>query len=100
MPPVAAAVLFRREPEAIEEWSLIQVQLCSQRQRRIVADVWKALKKGGILLYSTCSFSTDEDEAIVEWNAQRIACCLFCPLSIDPGLANYRNWQWLSFLAP
>jgi NOL1/NOP2/fmu family ribosome biogenesis protein len=52
---------------AIEEWSENNVQLCSQRQQRIIADILQALKPGGVLIYSTCSYSTDEDEAIADW---------------------------------
>lgn len=44
--PCSGSGLFRREPEAIEEWSLNNVKLCSLRQQRIVADVFPALKKG------------------------------------------------------
>jgi len=80
--PCSGSGLFRREPGAIEEWSLNHVQLCSLRQQRIVADVWKALKKDGLLIYSTCSYSTDEDEAIVEWMLKEMP-AIYCPLSID-----------------
>lgn len=65
--PCSGSGLFRRDPEAIEEWSENNVQLCSQRQQRIIADVWPALKKDGILVYSTCSYSKEEDEDIVKW---------------------------------
>lgn len=65
--PCSGSGLFRRDEEAIGEWSENNVQLCSQRQQRILADVWPALKKGGVLIYSTCSYSKEEDEEIVEW---------------------------------
>ncbi|HEV8285849.1 MAG TPA: hypothetical protein VGQ09_16165 [Chitinophagaceae bacterium] len=65
--PCSGSGLFRRDEEAINEWSLNNVQLCSQRQQRILADVWPALKKDGILIYSTCSYSKEEDEHIVQW---------------------------------
>lgn len=65
--PCSGSGLFRRDPEAIEEWSENNVQLCSQRQQRILADVWPALKRNGILIYSTCSYSKEEDEDIVNW---------------------------------
>jgi 16S rRNA C967 or C1407 C5-methylase (RsmB/RsmF family)/NOL1/NOP2/fmu family ribosome biogenesis protein len=65
--PCSGSGLFRREPEAISEWSENAVQLCSQRQQRILADVWPALREGGILVYSTCSFSSEEDEEILDW---------------------------------
>jgi 16S rRNA C967 or C1407 C5-methylase (RsmB/RsmF family)/NOL1/NOP2/fmu family ribosome biogenesis protein len=65
--PCSGSGLFRRDPDAINEWSENNVQLCSQRQQRIIADVWPALKQDGILIYSTCSYSPDEDEAILDW---------------------------------
>ncbi len=65
--PCSGSGLFRRDPAAIQEWSENNVQLCSQRQQRILADVWPALKKGGILIYSTCSYSEEEDEEIIKW---------------------------------
>ena len=65
--PCSGSGLFRRDPEAINEWSENNVQLCSNRQQRIIADVWPALKQDGILVYSTCSYSAAEDEAILDW---------------------------------
>ncbi len=65
--PCSGSGLFRRDPEAIEEWSEQNVALCSQRQQRILADVLPALKNGGVLIYSTCSYSKQEDEQIVDW---------------------------------
>lgn len=65
--PCSGSGLFRRDADAIGEWSEANVQLCSQRQQRIIADVLPALKQGGILIYSTCSYSKDEDEAIADW---------------------------------
>lgn len=65
--PCSGSGLFRRDREAIEEWSEHNVALCSQRQQRILADVLPALKDGGVLIYSTCSYSKEEDEEICEW---------------------------------
>ncbi len=65
--PCSGSGLFRRDPTAIEEWNLNNVQLCSQRQQRILADVWPALRQGGLLVYSTCSYSEEENEALVSW---------------------------------
>ncbi|MEQ1798001.1 MAG: hypothetical protein ABL872_08610 [Lacibacter sp.] len=65
--PCSGSGLFRRDPEAIKEWSEDNVQLCSQRQQRIIADVWDCLKEDGILIYSTCSYSSEEDEEILDW---------------------------------
>jgi 16S rRNA C967 or C1407 C5-methylase (RsmB/RsmF family)/NOL1/NOP2/fmu family ribosome biogenesis protein len=65
--PCSGSGLFRREPEAIAEWSLDNVRLCSQRQQRILADCWAALRQGGVLIYCTCSYSKEEDEDILDW---------------------------------
>ncbi|MCU0334571.1 MAG: RsmB/NOP family class I SAM-dependent RNA methyltransferase [Chitinophagaceae bacterium] len=65
--PCSGSGLFRRDPEAIKEWSPANVQLCSQRQQRILADVLPALKEGGLLIYATCSYSFEEDERIADW---------------------------------
>lgn len=65
--PCSGSGLFRRDPEAVEEWSQENVILCSQRQQRILADVLPALKPGGVLIYSTCSYAKEEDEAIMDW---------------------------------
>lgn len=65
--PCSGSGLFRKDPEAVTEWSLQNVQHCSLRQQRILTDVWPALKPGGVLIYSTCSYSLDEDELIADW---------------------------------
>lgn len=65
--PCSGSGLFRRDPQAINEWSPNNVQLCSQRQQRILMDIWPALKKEGILIYSTCSYSKEENEDILDW---------------------------------
>lgn len=71
--PCSGSGLFRRDPDAIDEWSENNVTLCSQRQQRILADVWPALKKDGILIYSTCSYSKEEDEDIMDWMSRELA---------------------------
>lgn len=68
--PCSGSGLFRKDEEAIDEWSLNNVQLCSRRQQRILADALPALKKNGILIYSTCSYSKEEDEVIMDWLVQ------------------------------
>jgi len=65
--PCSGSGLFRKDPEAISEWSENNVQLCARRQQRILADVMPSLKEGGVLIYSTCSYSQQEDEEIADW---------------------------------
>jgi 16S rRNA C967 or C1407 C5-methylase (RsmB/RsmF family)/NOL1/NOP2/fmu family ribosome biogenesis protein len=65
--PCSGEGMFRKNPEAIREWSLNNVQLCAERQRRIVADSWPALKPGGVLIYSTCTYNKEENEENIDW---------------------------------
>ncbi len=65
--PCSGSGLFRREPEAVREWSPDSVRHCAQRQRRILADCWPALRQDGLLIYSTCSYSGEENEDILDW---------------------------------
>jgi NOL1/NOP2/sun family putative RNA methylase len=65
--PCSGSGLFRKDNEAIDEWSGQNVQLCNQRQQRILADVLPSLKENGILIYSTCSYSKEEDEEVCDW---------------------------------
>jgi len=67
--PCSGSGLFRKDERALDEWSEANVQLCAQRQQRILADVWPALKENGILIYATCSYSPQEDEEILDWLA-------------------------------
>lgn len=82
--PCSGSGLFRRDPEAIAEWSEQHVALCCQRQKRILADVYPALKEGGILIYSTCSYSKEEDEDVLDWIADEWP-VTFLPLSTEPS---------------
>lgn len=65
--PCAGEGMFRKEPEAVAAWSEERVKSCATRQRSILASVQKALKPGGKLVYSTCSFSPEENEETVDW---------------------------------
>jgi NOL1/NOP2/sun family putative RNA methylase len=65
--PCSGEGLFRKDPDSIKEWSEQNVELCSKRQRRILADVWPALKQDGILIYSTCTYNRLENEENLQW---------------------------------
>ena len=64
--PCSGSGLFRKDPDAIEHWSEEAVQHCSIRQSRIIDDSIDCLKEGGYLIYSTCSYSMQEDENIID----------------------------------
>ncbi len=78
--PCSGSGLFRKDEKALTDWTEDNVQLCCDRQRRIIADVWPSLKTDGILVYATCSYSTAENETILDWIADEFS---FSPISVD-----------------
>lgn len=80
--PCSGEGLFRKDPTAMKEWSPDNTALCSKRQRRILSDVWPALKEGGILLYSTCTYNAAENEDNLDW-LKKEQDVEFVPLKLD-----------------
>jgi 16S rRNA C967 or C1407 C5-methylase (RsmB/RsmF family)/NOL1/NOP2/fmu family ribosome biogenesis protein len=64
--PCSGEGMFR-DPVAVNEWSEENAIHCSERQKRILSDVWPALRDNGILIYSTCTFNPGENERNVKW---------------------------------
>lgn len=65
--PCSGEGMFRKDEGAIRDWSVRNVEMCASRQREIIEDIWPALKAGGYLIYSTCTFNRQEDEDNVRW---------------------------------
>ena len=65
--PCSGEGMFRKDPATISEWSVQNVEKCWRLQREIVADAWECLNPGGIMIYSTCTFNTKENEENVRW---------------------------------
>lgn len=70
--PCSGEGMFRKDDRAIEEWSAANAQMCALRQQRILTDVWPALKQGGYLIYSTCTFNPSENEENMAWMADEL----------------------------
>ena len=71
--PCSGEGLFRKDPDAVKEWSLPNVELCAGRQKRILTAAVQALKPGGLLLYSTCTYNKLEDEDNTHWLQESFA---------------------------
>jgi len=85
--PCSGSGLFRKDAAAMDEWSEENVALCSGRQQRILADIWPALKEGGILIYATCSFSRQENEDVLDHlKSEYDITTLSIPLQPDWGI--------------
>ncbi len=68
--PCSGEGMFRKDPTTIQEWSTQNVEKCWQLQREIVDDAWQCLNDGGILIYSTCTFNTKENEENIRYFLQ------------------------------
>lgn len=68
--PCSGEGMFRKSENARQMWSEDNVQMCASRQRRIIADVWKSLAPGGVMVYSTCTLNDDENDDNVAWIAE------------------------------
>ncbi len=81
--PCSGEGMFRKMPEARTEWSEENVNLCIARGRTILGHAWGALRPGGILVYSTCTFNTQENEETVEWFVSEHD-CESVDVAVDP----------------
>lgn len=97
--PCSGEGMFRKDAQAVAEWSTDTVALCEARQRRIVGDVWNALADGGMFVYSTCTFNVRENDGNAEWIARELGATVLpmenlpegvlvtrCGASLVPGL--------------
>lgn len=84
--PCSGEGLFRKDNDALDKWSPANINLCAMRQRRILKDIWPALKQDGILIFSTCTYNTQEDEETMEWLSQT-GDCEFLNIPIE------ENWS-------
>lgn len=74
--PCSGEGMFRKDPASMQEWSLANVRLCAERQRRIIGDVWQALAPGGLLVYSTCTYNKEENEDNIVWIGSELGATL------------------------
>ena len=70
--PCSGEGMFRKDANAIDEWSPQNVEKCTALQRSIIEDIWPCLREGGLLIYATCTFNAHENEENVEWIAQNL----------------------------
>ena len=68
--PCSGEGLFRKDPNATEQWTVDNVQTCELRQKRILQEIIKCVKEGGFIIYSTCTYNPGENEAQVEYLEQ------------------------------
>lgn len=81
--PCSGEGMMRKDEEARRQWSEGLVAQCAALQREILDNVWEALKPGGFLIYSTCTFNRTEDEDMLHYIVEELG-----GESVDTGLAD------------
>lgn len=81
--PCSGEGMFRKEPNAIREWSLDNVRMCVPRQRSILESAWDMLEDGGLLIYSTCTLNREENEDQLRWLKEQYSDAEAVLLDID-----------------
>ena len=87
--PCSGEGMFRKEPQAVAEWSIENIRLCAARQDEILNNAAKAVKPGGRLVYSTCTFAPEENEGTVIRFLQRHPEFSLLPINVSWGLAGF-----------
>lgn len=84
--PCSGEGMMRKDREAAEQWSRRLVAECVERQREIVGNLWEALRPGGYMIYSTCTFNRHENEEMVDY-----ICGSLGGETVDVGLDSYEG---------
>ena len=82
--PCSGEGMFRKDPDAVKEWSPENVEKCWRLQREIVSDAWECLNEGGLLIYSTCTYNTKENEENIRWMVEELGAEVL-PVETQPG---------------
>ncbi|TCT20466.1 NOL1/NOP2/sun family putative RNA methylase [Melghiribacillus thermohalophilus] len=91
--PCSGEGMFRKDPEAREFWSIQHVEKCSITQRKILDHAYAMLKTNGVLVYSTCTFSPEENEQTIEQLLHRYPGLKLESIEKGPGMEDGRP-EW------
>ena len=88
--PCSGEGIFRKTPEAVGEWTPASPASCAERQRAILGSALPCLKAGGALVYSTCTYSPEENEETVAWLLDEYPALELVPVT-DPTILSYTD---------
>ena len=83
--PCSGEGMFRRHPETRAEWTEQSPAGCAARQKRILTSAWAMLRRGGRLVYSTCTLNTEENEGVIDWMQQAFSDCETAAFTLPAG---------------
>ena len=89
--PCSGEGMFRKEPQALSEWSVDNIRLCANRQDEILKNAAKAVKPGGRIVYSTCTFAPEENEGAVFRFLSTHPDFTLQPITVDWGCAGFSS---------
>lgn len=95
--PCSGEGMFKKEPQAIREWSLEHTYSCAQRQKNILRSAFSMLKGGGFLVYSTCTFAPCENEEIAAWVTEEFPDVELVPIAADGVSDGCNDWAKSEF---
>lgn len=98
--PCSGEGMFRKDARAVAEWSPQNVEFCAARARRILRDIWPALRDGGYLIFSTCTFNRLENDGTVAWAAEQLGADILPPPAIASATATEHGLLMLPGLVP
>lgn len=84
--PCSGEGMFRKDEDSVKEWSEEVVRACATRQKHILIDAWPALKSGGFIIYSTCTYNRNENDSILEWIAAQLGADIIRPDNVPAGV--------------
>lgn len=90
--PCSGEGMFRKEPQAISEWSIAHTQACAVRQRHIADCAVKMLAAGGKMIYSTCTFAPCENEGTADYILEKYAEMRLLPISGENMTDGRGDW--------
>ena len=82
--PCSGEGMMRKDDEAVTQWSPQLVDQCAERQRGILTDAWNALRPGGLLIYSTCTYNRQENEEIADFIVNELG-AVSIELPVEPS---------------
>ncbi len=92
--PCSGEGMFKKEPQAVSEWSVEHTLSCAVRQKNILESAFSMLKPGGRLIYSTCTFSPDENELVALWVLENYPDVKLLPIELQgmsDGFAHFSD---------
>ena len=89
--PCSGSGMFRKDPKFIQDWTYEKVLKCSQTQKELIDLAFEFLKEDGILVYSTCSYSYEENEEIIKYALDKYQDLEILPIQDNNYFKSYQN---------